>query len=121
MAELGAIATRRVLHRVRALPIWAATNARVVGSWPSSRSLAATFAESPNKALSGVTKENGSPVPGISLRLYHRATGELLSETVSQAGGVFSFGNLSVDAEDYYIIALKGSENAKIYDLLTPQ
>lgn len=121
MADLGAIASNRPLYRVRTLSIWAATNARVLGTSPTVRNISATFSTTPNKALSGVVSNSGSPVLGAVVRLYHRTSGELMAETRSQAGGAFSFGNLAASTADYYLVALGGVENALIYDILTPQ
>lgn len=55
--------------------------------------------------VSGQTKDpSGNNVSGYTVRLYDQATGELLAETTSGVGGVFTFDQL--DTREVYVVAI---------------
>jgi hypothetical protein len=68
--------------------------------------------------VSGVVKELGVAVAGRKVRVYDRATGELLGETTSAGDGSFS---LSAQGRaTVYVVALDSPYNALIFDGLAP-
>lgn len=56
-------------------------------------------------ALAGVVDYVTTPAPGRLVRVYLKASGALLRETVTAADGSYSFGDLAPD-RDYYVVAL---------------
>lgn len=78
----------------------------------------------PVTALSGTVKQNGTPV-ARTVRAYHRKTGKVLGETVSD-GTTGAFSILAQGSTDYcYVVALDDltaapDYNAGIFDLVIP-
>ena len=73
-------------------------------------------------AFAGEVDVLTTPAPGRVVRLYDRASGALVRETVTTAAGLYEFAGLS-DQWQYYIVALDtqpGGFNAVIADGLTP-
>lgn len=53
----------------------------------------------------GIIRIDGVRAPNKTLRLYDRKSGELISETVSDANGDWSFAAKVDESKDYYVIA----------------
>lgn len=74
--------------------------------------------------LAGKVQENGVDLPGKTVRLYDRATGELLGETITDALGNYRFGNPLWQDSKYYVIAFDDLNapilQAVIHDALIP-
>lgn len=111
MAHLGAIGISRPLSYTRLLPIWAEDH----------RGLLAIPV---NGTLSGVVKQEGTPVAGRWVRLYYRKNGFLITSKQSDQNGEFSFDGLD-PGDEYFVIAFDDINqapdfNAVISDRLTP-
>jgi hypothetical protein len=73
----------------------------------------------------GTVTYEDAPGDGLTLRLYSRETGELLSETVSDGAGEYDFNYWVAEGYKYYVIAFDKNSvplyNAKIRDYLEPK
>jgi hypothetical protein len=93
----------------------------------SGRALTSRVAASPllsrgTRAFAGTVQVGTTPVAGRTVRLYDRASGQLLRETASDGAGLYGFPSLT-DRRAYYVVALDnqpGGQNAAIADDVRP-
>lgn len=92
------------------------------GRMPLALLLAAPRLSRGARAFAGTVQVGTTPVAGRIVRLYDRATGQLLRETVSDGAGLYSIADLT-DRRAYYVVALDnqpGGQNAAIADDVRP-
>lgn len=96
----------------------ATTGARVAAS----SAVANPLLSRGTKAFAGTVQVGTTPVAGRTVRLYDRASGQLLRETASDGAGLYGFPSLT-DRRAYYVVALDnqpGGQNAAIADDVRP-
>lgn len=74
------------------------------------------------QAFAGEVDVLTTPTAGRIVRLYERASGRLVRETVSDSAGLYAFPGVT-DSRLYYIVALDtqpGGYNAAIADYVVP-
>ncbi len=74
------------------------------------------------KAFAGTVQVGTTPVSGRLVRVYDRATGQLLRQTRSDGAGQYAVPSLT-DARSYYVVGLDnqpGGQNAAVADDVRP-
>ncbi len=93
---------------------------RIGASIPLRRQSDAT----PRYAIAGKVQEDGIDLPGKTVRLYDRTSGELIGETITDALGNYRFPNPLWQDSKYYVIAFDDLNSpilqAVIHDALIP-
>lgn len=114
MADLGTLATADLFE----------LTGKMVAGWAASPTAPLAAAIDTTGTLSGLVTEGGTGVPFCVVRLYYRPTGQMIAQTHSDSGGLFTFTGLQVGVADYYVLALDpdgGTQyNAVIFDRLSP-
>ena len=70
--------------------------------------------------INGSVLDGSVPIPYALVRLYYKASGQLITRATCTAAGTFQFKGLDKASADYFAVAHYPNDNAQIYDKITP-